>query len=297
MKYGKWALGLGLASATCGGGSAPNTPAPVVVSSPSPTMTGSQLQTHGSLGVLLPGEEERYSATVPGLGDVSRAVAWESLTPDVISVTGGLVRALAPGIGTMRATHGDLVRVDTILVASVTPPPPAGGSSGDGVVIAEFRTSGPGGPRDEFVEILNASASPVDLSGWSVAWSDTSGRAGTLGNFFPGARLAPGQRFLLIDVMCPGCFTGPGLETQDYRFRGDLPESGGLALVDAHGALVDQVAFGTPSRYREGTPVGTVRRGDQSYVRHGDTGDNAADFSVAAPTPEGSACKVDGRCP
>ena len=34
------------------------------------------------------------------------------------------------------------------------------------IVISEFRTRGPAGGNDEFVELRNRSAVPVDISGW-----------------------------------------------------------------------------------------------------------------------------------
>ena len=43
-------------------------------------------------------------------------------------------------------------------------PPP----DGDGVVITAMRTRGPGGATDEYVEIRNLSAAPVDISGWAL---------------------------------------------------------------------------------------------------------------------------------
>src|SRR5215208_5388563 len=46
-----------------------------------------------------------------------------------------------------------------------------------GVVISEFRTRGPLGGNDEFVEIYNASNAPVDVTGWTIRGSNNA--AGT----------------------------------------------------------------------------------------------------------------------
>jgi hypothetical protein len=37
------------------------------------------------------------------------------------------------------------------------------------IVISEFRTRGPAGGNDEFVELRNRSAVPVEISGWRAA--------------------------------------------------------------------------------------------------------------------------------
>ena len=44
--------------------------------------------------------------------------------------------------------------------------PAAVRASSGTVVISEFRARGPAGGNDEFVEIYNLSAVPVDVSGW-----------------------------------------------------------------------------------------------------------------------------------
>ncbi|PYR65990.1 MAG: hypothetical protein DMF88_17870, partial [Acidobacteria bacterium] len=43
-----------------------------------------------------------------------------------------------------------------------------GGGTGTGIVISEFRTHGPSGGNDEFVEIYNNSDLAIDISGWKM---------------------------------------------------------------------------------------------------------------------------------
>src|SRR6185503_5040283 len=47
------------------------------------------------------------------------------------------------------------------------------------IVIAEFRTRGPSGGNDEFVEILNKSAGSVNISGYLLRGSNNAGTIST----------------------------------------------------------------------------------------------------------------------
>src|SRR5215213_4400688 len=46
------------------------------------------------------------------------------------------------------------------------------------VVISEFRTRGSAGGNDEFVEIFNPTANPVDIGGWLIRASNNAGNTG-----------------------------------------------------------------------------------------------------------------------
>src|SRR5438046_1821644 len=48
-----------------------------------------------------------------------------------------------------------------------------------GVVISEFRTRGPNGASDEFIELYNNSDSPADISGWKINGSSSTGTIAT----------------------------------------------------------------------------------------------------------------------
>src|SRR5215204_491366 len=43
------------------------------------------------------------------------------------------------------------------------------------LVISEFRTRGPNGAYDEFVELFNFSPNPVNIGGWRVSGSSNTG--------------------------------------------------------------------------------------------------------------------------
>ena len=51
--------------------------------------------------------------------------------------------------------------------------------SAQGVVISEFRTRGPLGGNDEFIELYNATGADVDIGGWLVRGSNNAGTVST----------------------------------------------------------------------------------------------------------------------
>lgn len=182
------------------------------------------------------------------------------------SVRGTLVAMLALALG--------------IGLASVAPASLASVLS-EGVVISEFRSGGPSGEDDEFVEIMNTSANPVDISGFRLQGCASSGEAVFDRAVVPdGTVLQPGQHFL---------FTGDGYSepvpadlTYSTGFAGFADtNSSGVRLVYSSGAVVDGV--GSPnSPCRESAGIGLS--GDDSFERQSagrrDTGDNAADFGT-----------------
>ena len=53
--------------------------------------------------------------------------------------------------------------------------PPSTGAVSSTVVISEFRTRGPNGGNDEFIELYNLSTSPVNIGGWRIRGSCSPG--------------------------------------------------------------------------------------------------------------------------
>src|SRR5688572_15920190 len=81
-----------------------------------------------------------------------------------------------------------LVLVATAAAAAAQSAPP-----GD-IVISEFRTRGPAGGNDEFIELRNRSSQPVDISGWRLqGCASGSGAASTRAAVGTEVRLAAGS--------------------------------------------------------------------------------------------------------
>src|SRR6188508_3095142 len=74
------------------------------------------------------------------------------------------------------ATFSVLVVVGAMLLP---PAPPAYAAPSTTIVISGFRTRGPLGGNDEFVELFNKSAGPVNVGGWKINASNNAGTTGT----------------------------------------------------------------------------------------------------------------------
>src|SRR5512138_892527 len=67
------------------------------------------------------------------------------------------------------------------------------------IVISEFRTRGPNGGNDEFIELYNLSSSTVNVENWTISYSSSGGTSSDRYTFPAGSSLTPGQYFLLAN--------------------------------------------------------------------------------------------------
>lgn len=160
------------------------------------------------------------------------------------------------------------------------------------VLISEFRTRGPNGADDEFVEIYNASGNSIDISGWSIKRSAGCGAAAPtpLATVPPAVILAPGQYYLFART---GVYLG-GNENATISGTG-IADDGGVALFDDSGSIVpvDQVGMCSTTAYKEGTTLSPLAAStEQSYERKSsgsagsckDTDNNSTDFLLNSST-------------
>jgi hypothetical protein len=182
-------------------------------------------------------------------------------------------------------------------------------------VISEIRSRGAGGANDEFVELFNATASPVTLdSTWKLEARSTTSASYTSRWAGSGSSIPAWGHFLIAGSN----YAGPPLA--DAALTSGITDASSVRLV--HGtSTVDALCFSfdttTTAAYDatytcEGTPVDnlphdnsntTASNVDASIERKPggsagnctDTGDNASDFvalmpakpqsSTSAPTP------------
>jgi len=207
---------------------------------------------------------------------------WSSSDTGVATVTtSGTVTGVAVGTATVTGTFGG--QSDSVgLTAS------AATESGIGVVINEFRTRGPRGANDEFIELRNDSSANVNIGGWQVVGSNSSGATSVRRNIPSGIVLGVGCHYLLGNSNTNG-YTG----STDTTYGVGITDTGGIALRKSDGTVMDQVGLSSGSAFKEGSPLPGFP-GDNtnhSYSRTDvDTNNNLADFLMISPsTPKTSA--------
>ena len=163
-----------------------------------------------------------------------------------------------------------------------------GTESGIGVVINEFRMRGPMGGNDEFIEIRNNSSANVNIGGWQVVGSNSSGATSVRRNIPSGIVLGVGCHYLLGNSNTNG-YAG----STDTTYGVGLTDTGGIALRKSDGTVVDQVGLSSGSAFKEGSPLPGFPSDNtnHSYSRTAvDTNNNLADFLMISPsTPKTSA--------
>ncbi len=162
--------------------------------------------------------------------------------------------------------------------------------------------------KADFVEIFNRGSVSVQLSGYSLQYTSSTGTFSNSSNLFdlPSFSLQPGQYYL---VQLASGSNGAALPTPDasttniamnattgkivlVQSGSKLNGCGSTATPCAVGSWVDLVGYGAASQYEGNNPTGALSTTTSAFRASGgcvDTGDNGADFSVAAVAPRNSA--------
>src|SRR5881396_1977066 len=75
---------------------------------------------------------------------------------------------------------------------------PAARAAANHVVIGEYGTRGPGSATDEFVELYNPTASPINLGGWKLQYNPASGSGWLDRAVLPSNASIPAHGFFLL---------------------------------------------------------------------------------------------------
>jgi hypothetical protein len=172
------------------------------------------------------------------------------------------------------------------------------------VVISEFRTRGPRGANDEFIELYNPTAAPIDISGWKINASNDSAGASTRATIPLSTILRSGQYYLVANNATNDGYNNPGVPA-NLNYGTGISDNGGIALLRADNTIVDQVGMSAGSAYKEGTTLSPLSgTSDQSYERKPgglsdgcvDTNNNANDFTNRSPSNPHNYASQLSRC-
>ena len=163
--------------------------------------------------------------------------------------------------------------------------------SATSVVISEFRTTGPSGANDEFVEIYNPTNAAIDISGWIISASNSSGATQTRATIPASTILRSGQYYLVANNSSSGYSITSVPANLTYSVG--ISNDGGIALIRPDTTYADEVGMDAGSAYQEGTPLSQLTNTNRSYERKAgdpsgsciDTNDNVSDFSSVTPSP------------
>ena len=270
-------------------------PATLTVNAATPILTSVAIEP--ALATVGVGETQQFTAqakdqTGQNIGGVAITFASNNTTVatvDAVSVTSAsgsataTVTGRANGLAEIRAsaTNGNITVTSS--PASLTVEPGAGQ-----LLISEFRTRGPGGAADEFVEIYNPTTSTLIIGGLKIRASNSSGTISDRLTITGGTTLGPGCHYLVAN----SGYSGSVLADQTYG--SGITDDGGIAITGANGMhIIDAVGMSSGSAFKEGTTLAPLTgTADQSYERKPggvfgngvDTNDNAADLSLTAPS-------------
>jgi hypothetical protein len=184
-------------------------------------------------------------------------------------------------------------------------PAAAHGTSSSGLLVSQVYAGGGNSGAayaNDFVELLNAGGTAVDLGGWSMQYASASSTSWSATGL--SGMLQPGH-YYLVGLASSGA-VGSTLPAADASGTTNMAVSGGkVALVHDTSALTcgatagtcsavatvaDLVGYGSASDY-EGTGAAPAGSATLAVVRAGctDTDRNDIDFSTLPPSPQNSA--------
>jgi predicted extracellular nuclease len=192
-----------------------------------------------------------------------------------------------------------------VVACAVLAAPAAQGATASVVISQVFGGGGNSGAQytNDFVELLNRGASPVDLSGWTVQYASAASENWSTTAL--SGSIQPGHYYL---VQLAGGTVGTPLPTPDATGTTNLASSDGkVALVrdgtalacgasagscSADSLVEDFVGYGSAADYEGGGPAPALSNTTAATRADGgctDTGSSAADFTAVAPSPRNSA--------
>ena len=140
------------------------------------------------------------------------------------------------------------------------------GSAATALVISEFRTRGPSGGNDEFVEIYNNTNAAIDISNYTMRGSNGGGTNSIRATVPANTILPPHEHYLFVNTAAAG-YSGAAPGNASYGTG--VTDDGGVALADNNGTILDQAGMSTGSAYKEGATLTPLAASsvDRAYER------------------------------
>lgn len=239
-----------------------------------------------------------YSASATGAGAPSITVTPGSTTgnstPLTVTATGGSAGTYTATL-TATGTNGQTAsRTFTVTVTAA----PTGR-----LLISEFRFRGPSGGSDEFVELVNVGAAPLDISGYVIQGNTNNAATWSTRATIPASTvLQPGQFYLMVNNTASGGYSLTASATGDLTTTSGTTDNRAIRVIDTSGVAVDTVGFAATTANGvlcEGTCIAngptsgvTTQISWARNVSGGqfvDTDNNASDFTYRDGAAGGSA--------
>ena len=176
------------------------------------------------------------------------------------------------------------------------------------LVISQFQTGGGGAGtfNDEFVEIFNRGADPVDLNGYRLVYRSATGSSDVVIPFgvWTASTIIPAGGYYLIASTSYDGAAAPDLLYNPSTCQCSMgAAAGGLAIrsgANNTGAIIDSVGWGTATNiFVEGTVTAApAANNSQSRQQNGcqDTDNNAAYFISTVPAAPRNASTTPAPC-
>jgi uncharacterized protein (TIGR03437 family) len=217
------------------------------------------------------------NTTVATADSISATSATGSATATVTGRTNGIAEIRAS------ATNGSTTVTSSPAVLAVEP------GAGQ-LLISEFRTRGPAGVADEFVEIYNPTTTTLTIGGLKIRASNGSGTISDRVTITGGTMLGSGCHYLVANSSSNGY---SGAVTPNQSYGTGITDDGGIAITGSNGTrIIDAAGMSSGSAYKEGATLAPLAgTADQSYERKPggtfgngvDSNDNAADYVLTTP--------------
>ncbi|MEL4357207.1 MULTISPECIES: ExeM/NucH family extracellular endonuclease [unclassified Luteococcus] len=142
----------------------------------------------------------------------------------------------------------------------------------------------------DFVELFNGTGAAIDVTGWKLNYYSAAGNPGNSCTL--SGSVQPGKHFLVQQAK--GTAGTQALPTPDATCTAAMSATAGsVELVDASGAVVDLVGFGTATKVETAAAPAPSNTTSISRTDGADTGNNQADFTKGEPKPENQGAVPD----